>query len=863
MANRADRVTQHQVDFWSRPLSDLLAALGCSLDGLDPGEAAARLTRFGRNVLQAGQRITMLGRMLRRLRNPLVLILLGAAGVAAATGEVSSFVIVALIVALSVLIDSIQERSAETAAEKLKASVALVERVRRGGQEMTVSAEDIVPGDIVLLAAGDLVPADGRIVEANDFFVNEAALTGEPYPREKRPSDTLPESDLAEAGNAAFMGSSVISGSAKLLVVVTAGRTELGRIASTLRREPPPTALERGTYQFGILIMRLTVLLALFALLVNIVYHRPVLESFLFAIALAVGLTPELLPMVVSVTLARGALRLANERVIVKRLAAVHDLGAMDILCSDKTGTLTEARIKLVREISLTGKNSQHVLDLAWLNSHFETGLRSPLDDAILEKVPAVPDGWTKVDEVPFGFDRRRVSVLLERQGERRLIVKGAPEDMLRLCDRYEPDDPGPPLPLDAAALAQARQVFERMSADGFRLLGIAWRILEPGQSHASVEDETSLVFAGFAAFLDPPKPSAGDAVCALQNLGVRVKVVTGDNEFVTRRVCQDLGIAATEVLTGAEISTLDDDALAARAEDTVLFCRVTPAQKNRILLALKRRGHTVGFLGDGINDASALHTADVGVSVDSAVDVAKDAANLILLEKDLRVLERGVREGRRTFANIMKYIMMGTSSNFGNMFSMAGATLVLPFLPMLPIQILLNNLLYDVSEITIPLDKVDPEAVAQPRRWDMAFIRDFMMTLGPVSSLFDFLTFGLLIWGFHAGEALFQTGWFVESLATQVLVIFVLRTRGSPLTERPRPLLAASSVLVLTVAVALPFTPVGAWFGFVPLPAIYLAALAMLTLTYLLLAEATKRWFFKRRLPRFDPHQSSVATLH
>lgn len=848
VARRADRPGQDPGSFWVRPTADLLAALECTAEGLAPDEAVRRLDRFGRNILQPKRRFSVPMRMLQRLRNPLVLILLGAAAIAAATGDVPSFAIIALIVALSVLVDSLQEHGAEKAADRLKASVALFERVRRGGREVMVPAEEIVPGDIVLLAAGDLVPADGRVLEARDFFVNEAVLTGEPYPGEKRPSDGAAGEDLLAASNAAFMGSSVMSGSARLLVVATGARTQLGRIAGTLRREPPPTALERGTYRFGALIMRLTVLLALFALLVNILYHRPVLDSFLFAIALAVGLTPELLPMVVSVTLARGALRLAGQRVIVKRLAAIHDLGAMDILCSDKTGTLTEAQIRLVREVSLTGRDSRRVLDLAWLNSHFETGLRSPLDDAILAKVSQANDGWTKIDEVPFGFDRRRVSVLLEREGERQLIVKGAPEDVLRLCDRYDADEPGRLLPLDAAAMARARDVFERMSGEGYRLLGIAWRTMEPERSHAAVEDETSLVFAGFAAFLDPPKAGAGDAVRALQRLGIRVKVVTGDNEFVTRRVCRDLGIVATDVLTGAEIGRLDDDALAARAEDVVLFCRVTPAQKNRILLALKRRDHTVGFLGDGINDASALHTADVGISVDTAVDVAKDAASLILLEKDLGVLERGVREGRRTFANIMKYVMMGTSSNFGNMFSMAGAALLLPFLPMLPIQILLNNLLYDMSEIAIPFDDVGADALARPHRWDMAFIRDFMVTLGPVSSLFDFLTFGLLVWVFQAGEAMFQTGWFLESLATQILVIFVIRTRRNPFADRPHPLLVASSLLVLVVAIGLPFTPVGAWFGFVPLPPAYLAALAVLTVAYLLLAEAVKRLFYRRR---------------
>jgi P-type Mg2+ transporter len=833
--------------FWTQPLSAQLAAVASSAEGLTSSEAALRLRRFGPNVLKARERLSLARQIIRRFRNPLVLILLGAAAVSAGTGDVPSFLIISTIVAIGVLLDTIQEHRANQAAERLKTSVALTERVIRDGKETTLPADQIVPGDVVLLAAGDLVPADGRILEARDFFVNEALLTGESYPREKSGHPEAAPGDVVAATNAAFMGSSVISGSARLLVVQTGSDTQLGQIADTLRAEPPPAALERGANRFGLLIMRLTVLLALFVLLINVLFHRPLLESFLFAVALAVGLTPELLPMVVSVTLARGALRMADQRVIVKRLAAIHDLGSMDVLCTDKTGTLTEARIELVGPLALGGRDGARVLQFAWLNSHFETGLRSPLDAAILERRPEDTDGWTKLDEVPFGFERRRVSVLIERGGERLLVVKGAPEDVLRLCDRFEPAEGGAPRSLDAAALATARQTFEAQSAEGYRLLGIAWRPMDATRSHVTASDEASLVFAGFAVFMDPPKASAGVAVRALEERGVSIKVLSGDNELVTRHVCAELGIAGATVLTGQEMQALSDEALLARVEDTSLFCRVTPAQKNRIILALMKRGHTVGFLGDGINDAPSLHTADVGISVDSAVDVAKEAADMILLDKDLGVLERGVREGRRTYANIMKYIMMGTSSNFGNMFSMAGASLLLPFLPMLPIQILLNNLLYDVSEIPIPLDDVDEETLASPHRWDMAFIRDFMLTLGPVSSLFDFLTFGLLIWGFQASESLFQTGWFIESLATQVLVIFVIRTRRNPLRSRPNALLAAMSALVVAAAVAIPYTPIGRLFGFVPPPVGFLGALVVMTAAYLLLAEAAKRWFYGR----------------
>jgi Mg2+-importing ATPase len=663
---------------------------------------------------------------------------------------------------------------------------------------------------------------------------------------------------VADATNAAFMGSSVISGSARLLVSATGRATQLGQISGTLRRAPPPGALEQGTYEFGMLIVRMTEILVLFVLLINLLFQRPLLQSFLFAVALAVGLTPELLPMIVSVTLARGALRMAKAQVIVKRLGAIHDLGSMDVLCTDKTGTLTEAKIRLARHVTLSGVDSRHVLELAWLNSHFQSGLRSPLDTAILECGAGQGAVWTKLDEMPFDFQRRRVSVLVECGGRCFLVTKGAPEDILKLASHYEEPGEADPQSLDEVSRNRANRVFEQMGSEGFRALGVAWRELRPDQKQATTDDEQQLVFAGFAVFLDPPKPSAGPAIEALEKQGVGIKVLSGDNEQVTKHVCTELGIPVTGLLTGAEIEALSDEALGARLGETNLFCRVTPIQKNRIILALKRRGHVVGFLGDGINDAPSLHSSDVGISVDSAVDVAKDAADIILLRQDLGTLERGVSEGRRAFGNIMKYIMMATSSNFGNMFSMAGAALILPFLPLLPVQVLLNNLLYDVSELPIPLDEVDPEATVKPEHWDMRFIRNFMLVLGPVSSIFDFLTFGVLLLVFRASEPLFQTGWFIESLATQVLVIFVLRTRRNPLRSRPHPLLAVSSVTVVGAAVVLPFTPLGRWFGFTPPPGIFLCAIGGLVLTYLLLAEGVKYAFY-----RLQPRGGSAPAPH
>ncbi|MBL6455767.1 magnesium-translocating P-type ATPase [Belnapia sp. T6] len=809
--------------------------------GLGSAEAAARLAQYGPNSLEVAGRESWVVSLLKRFSNPLVVILLFAAGVSALTGEAASFAIIAGVIGLSVLIDLVQERRAEDAAAALRQRVALTVQVLRDGQWGERPAAALVPGDVVRLAAGSLVPADGWLLEARDLFVNEALLTGEAYPVEK--TAAAAEDDA----HAVFMGSSVVSGTARVLIAATGHATRLGEIARSLRREPPPTAFTLGIHRFGLLILRLTVLMVLFVLLGNLLLGRPVLDSFLFALALAVGLTPELLPMVVSVTLARGALRMAQRQVIVKRLSAIHDLGAMDVLCSDKTGTLTEAQVRVVRQLDGTGAPSEEVLDWAKVNAGFETGLRSPLDEAILAAPGAMPAGWRKIDEVPFDFERRRVSVLAEREGRRFLVVKGAPEDVLALCVAHRPAGAAVPRALDPAARAAAEAVFARLGEEGFRALGIAWREVDVTRAHIDTADEAELVFAGYVAFLDPPKESARPALAELAALGVVVKVVTGDNERVTRRVCTELGLPCEGLLTGPELAALDDEALSARLGRTTAFCRVTPAQKARVIRAFRRAGHVVGYLGDGINDAPSLHAADVGLSVEGAVDVAKDAAAMILLRHELGVLAEGVREGRRTFANIMKYVMMGTSSNFGNMLSMAAAVLLLPFLPMLPVQILANNLLYDLSETAIPFDRVDAEAVTRPRHWDMRTVRDFMLVLGPLSSAFDLLTFGLLAGVFGAGAALFQTGWFIESMATQVLVIFLIRTRGNPFASRPHPLLVASSLGVLAVAVALPFTPFGAWLGFVPPPPALLAALAGLTVAYLGAVELAKRWFHAR----------------
>ncbi len=842
--------------FWNLPLASLQSQLEATQEGLSQQEARARRARFGPNTLRDHRERPLLIQYLGHFKNPLVMILLAASAVSALTGEIAGFMIIWAIVLMSVTLDFIQEHRAGRAAEQLKKAVAVKATVLRDGLSHEIPIAKLVPGDVVLLSAGDLIPADCRLFEARDFFINQSLLTGESYPVEKHARDLAqPAEDSTQAGNTVFMGTSVISGMAKAMVCRTGTGTAVGDIADSLQVKAPPTAFELGTQNFGMLIMRLTFLLVLFVFLINAFYHRPLLDSFLFAIALAVGLTPELLPMVVTVTLSRGAMRMAKKQVIVKQLAAIHNLGSMDVLCTDKTGTLTEGHIRLERHLDAQGNDSTQVLQLAYLNSYFETGLKSPLDDAILRHEEIDVEGWRKIDEVPFDFERRRVSVLLdhgEKTGSpdtgigRLLAVKGSPEDILGLSTRYAVGELAESRPLDEAALAAINALHDSLGNQGFKVLGIAWRPVALDHPHAVVDDETELTFAGFAAFLDPPKASAAHALQALAADGVNVKIVTGDSELVTRYVCARLGMPVTGVLNGGELRQLDDPTLAVRVREANLFCRVNPAQKNRIILSLKAQGHTVAYLGDGINDAPSLRSADVGISVDSAVDVAKAAADLILLREDLNILHAGVMEGRRTFVNIMKYIMMGTSSNFGNMFSMAGATLFLPFLPMLPSQILLNNLLYDVSELPIPMDNVDHAYLTHPRHWDTGFIRNFMWVVGPVSSVFDFLMFFLLLKLFDAGEQLFHTGWFIESIATQVLVIFVIRTRGSPFNSRPSIALTITSLAVVIAAAVLPFTPVAAELGFVAPPPLFYMILPVMVLCYLAAAEWVKRWFYR-----------------
>lgn len=834
---RAQDVEQ---DFWHRPMDDVLHMLDTSPDGLSSAEAQRRLEKYGPNAIATARRRHILIDFVRRLANPLVLILLVASAITGATGDFASFVIIVAIVLFSTILDMVQERRAEATTEALRQSIAISTHVLRDGTVAEMPVRMLVPGDVVRLAAGDLVPADGLVLAANAAQVNQAVLTGEPYPVEKRSEPSDP-GGLGEAANLLLHGSSVIGGTATMLVVDTGRRTRFGRIASSLQQEQAPTAFERGLRRLGALIVRLTVFLVLFVLLAHLALGRPPLQSFLFAVALAVGLTPELLPMIVTVALARGAERMAKARVVVKRLSAIHDLGQMDVLCTDKTGTLTQAHITMVAHPGIDGQDSARVAELAIVNARFETGLKSPLDEALLACIPGQQDQtWTKLDERPFDFERRRVSVLAEKDGRRIEIVKGAPETLLSLCDRAEARD-GTTVAVDATLIARIKALHDGYAAQGLRLLGVAWKDAS-GRTRIDTDDDAGLVFAGLCVFVDPPKQSATSAIARLETAGVRVKVISGDAAVVVRHLVETLKVPVEGVLTGDEIATLSDTALAARVDAVDIYARVTPDQKLRIVHALQARGHTVGFMGDGINDAPAIRAADVGLSVDDATDVAREAADMILLDPDLNVLAGGVAEGRRTYANILKYVRMGTSSNFGNMLTMALASVFLPFLPLTAVQVLLNNMLYDLSQVGIPFDKADPRETARPHGWDMHALVRFTLVMGPLSSLFDIATFAVLLGVFHVDVAMFRAAWFLESMATQILVVFVIRTSAPFWSNRPDPMLVMTACTCLCVALVLPFLPLATYLGFEGPGTGVMAALCGLVLLYLAMAEVLKR---------------------
>jgi P-type Mg2+ transporter len=823
-----------------------------SEQGLSSAEAARRFAAYGPNEPAPVRRLSAVVQLLHLFANPLVVILLVASAIAGSLGQQVDAGIIVTMVVLGVSINFWQSYRSQRAAERLRSSVSPTATVLRDGAWLETPLRNVVPGDVFRLSAGDLVPADARLLESRDLSVQQSMLTGESLPADKTASTDAPVTtpDGATDPNAphlVFLGTSVVSGTGTGLAIATGPKTMFGDIALRLGSRVPETEFEHGLRRFSLLILRTTVVLVLFIVLMGIAFKHDPFESLLFAVALGVGLTPEFLPMISSVTLTQGALRMARDQVIVTHLPAIQDFGSIDILCSDKTGTLTSGVMQFDRSVDPVGAASSRALTLAFINSSFETGIRSPLDKAILQQAAVDVAGYRKIDEIPFDFERRRLSVVVEEAGassRRLLITKGAPESIIERSTAFEANSQV--APLDAATRQACTVVHEHMSGDGLRVLAIAYRWLDLRAAY-SRDDETDLVLAGFVSFADPVLPDAADVLAELERDGVTVKIITGDNEQVARHVCRSIALDDRRIVTGDDIARTDDAALGQLAEQASVFTRVSPAQKNRIILALKRRGHVVGYMGDGINDAPSLHSADVGISVVTAADVARDAADVILGQPSLRVLHRGILEGRRASGNMMKYLLMGTSSNFGNMFSMAAASMFLPFLPMLPTQILLNNFLYDLAQVTIPGDNVDDAYLRRPQRLDMRVIRDFMLFIGPISSIFDFLTFYVLLHYLRAGQSLFHTGWFVESLATQTLVLFVIRTMGSPIRSRPSRSLMVTTLTIVVIGIVLPVTPLATVLGFTRLPASYFAFLVPATLTYLVMVDVAKRQLVRR----------------
>jgi Mg2+-importing ATPase len=827
--------------YWSLPLPELLDRLGASTSGLTSEEAESRFLASG--AVAPRHRRTQLIILLRQFATPVTLILVVATLLSAALGETVDAGIILAIVLLSGMLSFWQEASASRAMAELLRTVQVLVDVKRDGAVTQVPAHRVVPGDVVLLDTGDMVPGDCRILEANGVLADEAPLTGESFPVEKEAGVLPPDTAVGERSNCLFQGTHVVRGNAAAVVVLVGAATEFGRAAQRLEQQAPPTSFERGIRAFGGLLLRVMVVLVGLIFAFNVLLGRPLIDSFLFSLALAVGLTPQLLPAIVSISLSLGARTMARARVIVKRLAAIEDFGAMDVLCTDKTGTLTLGRVELAKAVPAAACPEARLLHFAAVNASLQSGYTNPIDEAIIAKLGRAEG--ESLGELPYDFSRKRLSVLVRAGDGAVLVTKGAVEGVLAVCGWVEGDG-GRKMPLSDYE-AEVRRTFEDLSRSGFRALGLAVKEVRPDKRPV-LEDEADMLFLGLLAFADPTKPDIGQTVREIEGLGISLRMITGDNRLVAASVARTVGLAAGRVVTGNEVAALSDADLAEAIGDVPVFAEVDPVQKERIVRALRRAGHTVGFLGDGINDAPALHAADVGISVDNAADVAKDSASIVLLDKDLQVLAQGVRLGRRTFANTLKYVFVAASSNFGNMASMAGAALILPFLPMLPMQILLLNFLSDLPATTISSDDVDPEQVQEPEAWNIHDIRDFMVLFGPISSVFDFLTFGLLRLAFGAAEGVFRSGWFLESLATQLTVILVLRTRRRFYRSRPSSLLMAGTALTGLAGLALVLTPLGDPLGFVPVPAAMLAALAAVLFGYVIATEAGKAWYYRSR---------------
>ncbi len=830
--------------FWSLPADQLLQQLETTPEGLKEAEARERLQRYGPNLLKPARRSDTLALFFGQFKSPIILILILAAGLSFVLQDPVDALIILGIVLVSGLLGYGQERGAANAIKKLLAVVQIKATVWRDGVPKELPVEEIVPGDIIQLTAGDIIPGDGVLLQSKDLFIDEATLTGETYPVEKIAAVLAPETPLAKRTNTLFMGTHVVSGSARALVVQTGIETEFGRISERLKLRPPETEFEQGVRRFGYLLMEVTLILVIAIFAINVYLARPVLEAFLFSLALAVGLTPQLLPAIISINLAHGAKKMAQAKVIVKRLSSIENFGSMNVLCSDKTGTLTEGLVKVHSALDWEGRDNEKVLLYAFLNAYYETGFTNPIDQAIRTFRTFDLSGFQKLDEVPYDFIRKRLSILVS-QGEKHLIItKGALSNVLAACSRAETSS-GTLVELSRVR-EQIDQHFKEFSSQGFRMLGVAYREWEPNLA-LTKDSESGLIFLGFLVLFDPPKSGIVETIRNLKSLGVSLKIITGDNHLVAATIGQEMGLSNFNLITGPELQMTSGRALLQKVNEVDIFAEVEPNQKERVILALRKAGNVVGYMGDGINDVSALHAADVAISVDQAVDVAKEAADIVLLEKDLKVLTQGIAEGRSTFANTLKYVFMATSANFGNMFSMAGASLFLPFLPLLPKQILLTNLLTDFPELTIATDRVDPEMVEKPRRWNIRFIRNFMITFGLISSIFDYLTFGVLIFLLKAQPEQFRSGWFIESVISASLIVLVIRTRQPFFKSQPSKYLTMATLLVTGVTLIFPFTPLGKLFGFMPLPIYFLLLLAGIMGMYIFSAEVAKRIFYRK----------------
>ena len=831
--------------FWSMPTAELLHFLGTSENGLTDAEAQLRLANYGQNIISAPRYSGDLRIFVSQFKSPIILILIFAALLSFFLRDATDALIILSIVLVSGLLGFWQERRAANAIDKLLATVKTKTTVLRNGQQEEIATSEIVMGDIVILSAGANIPADCFTLESKDLFVNEATLTGETYPVEKTGGILPPQTPLAQRKNSRFMGTYVVSGTTKALVVRTGKETEFGRVSERLKIKPPETEFEHGLRRFGHFLMEVTLLLVIAIFAVNVYLARHVLDAFLFSLALAVGLTPQLLPAIVSVNLAHGARRMAQKKVIVKRLASIENFGSMNVLCSDKTGTLTEGLVTLDSFMDADGNKNEKILLYSYLNSFFEKGFTNPTDEAIRKYKQFPIEGFQKLDEVPYDFIRKRLSILVSSKDKKNIVItKGALINVLDVCTKAELAD-GSKVDMQSFKEKILKR-FEEFSNKGFRISAIAYRNLSD-KSQIDRQDETDMTFLGLLTFFDPIKQGLAETIESLKQLGISLKVITGDNRHVATYIGQQIGLQKPNILTGSDLLQISDDAILQQVNQTDIFAEVEPNQKERIILALRKSGNITGFMGDGINDASALHAADVGISVDSAVDVAKEAADIVLLEKDLGVLLEGVKQGRATFANTLKYVFMATSANFGNMFSMAAASLFLSYLPLLPKQILMVNLLTDFPEMTIATDSIDSELVEKPHKWDIKFIRRFMVTFGLLSSFFDLLTFSAFLLLLHAGPEQLRTGWFLESIISAATVVMIIRTRRPFFRSKPGKYLLTATLSTIMVSIAVPFSPLAKLFNFVPLPISYLALIAMIIFLYAVMAEFVKRWFYKK----------------